>query len=117
MAPATISSVQDLVQYRVEDASPLDQGAPNGYVERYIHSEIYKQYPAVNSVIHSHSHAVVPYTISSQTKRPTSRVPSPLQSNIFLDVPFRACFHMAGFLGESTRRRGTAMILLFKLLL
>jgi ribulose-5-phosphate 4-epimerase/fuculose-1-phosphate aldolase len=37
---------------------------PQAHIERYIHSEIYKQYPGVNSVIHSHASAVVPYTIS-----------------------------------------------------
>ncbi len=27
-------------------------------------SEIYKKYPMVNSVIHSHAHAVIPYSIT-----------------------------------------------------
>ncbi|KAK5451814.1 hypothetical protein LTS15_007537 [Exophiala xenobiotica] len=60
MAPANIASPQDLVEYNVSDATPVDGNAPAGYIE----SEIYKQYPGVNSVIHSHASAVVPYTIS-----------------------------------------------------
>jgi ribulose-5-phosphate 4-epimerase/fuculose-1-phosphate aldolase len=50
-----------------------------GFSERYIHSEVYKAYPSVNAVVHSHSSAVIPFSISS--------------------TPLSACFHMAGFLG------------------
>ena len=82
MAPANISSPRDLVPYKVSDASPVEEGAPAGYIERYIHSEIYKKFPGVNSVIHSHAHDVVPYSVSG--------------------VPLKPCLHMAGFLGPST---------------
>ncbi|OQU98533.1 Clas II Aldolase and Adducin domain-containing protein [Cladophialophora immunda] len=78
-APGTISSLDDLVEYYVEDAQPVNPNAPPGFLERCIHSECYKRYPAIQSVIHSHSEAVVPYSISG--------------------VPMRACYHMAGFLG------------------
>jgi len=50
-----------------------------GFLERFIHSEIYKAYPDVHATVHSHSLTVVPFSISSQ--------------------PLSACFHMAGFLG------------------
>ncbi|EXJ68745.1 uncharacterized protein A1O5_08539 [Cladophialophora psammophila CBS 110553] len=78
-APATISSPNDLIEYYVEDSKPVDPNAAAGFLERHIHSECYKRYPGVRSVIHSHSEAVVPYTFSG--------------------VPLRACYHMAGFLG------------------
>lgn len=64
MAPATISSLRDLVEYNVVDASPVDTAASHGYIERYIHSEIYRKYPGINSVIHSHANSVVPYSVS-----------------------------------------------------
>lgn len=80
IAPATISSERDLVEYHVSDAEPVDPNSPKGYSERHIHSSILKRFPSVNAVIHSHSDAVVPYTISG--------------------VPMRACYHMAGFLGS-----------------
>ncbi len=80
-APGTISSPIDLVEYYIEDARPVDPNAPSGFLERCIHSEIYKRYPSINSVIHSHSESVVPYTISG--------------------VSLRACYHMAGFLGTA----------------
>ncbi|KIV93467.1 hypothetical protein PV10_04679 [Exophiala mesophila] len=82
VAPANIASAQDLVEYNVADASAVDANAPPGYIERFIHSEIYRRFPAIKSVIHSHASAVIPYTISG--------------------VPLRACLHMAGFLGAGT---------------
>ncbi|KAL9106652.1 MAG: hypothetical protein Q9227_008372 [Pyrenula ochraceoflavens] len=82
IAPGMISSERDLVEYHVSDASPVVPGSPPGYSERCIHSEVFKAYPSVQSVIHSHSEAVVPYSISG--------------------VPLKACFHMAGFLGTAS---------------
>jgi ribulose-5-phosphate 4-epimerase/fuculose-1-phosphate aldolase len=79
IAPATISSERDLVEYYIDTAEPVDPNSPKGYSERCIHSEVLKKFPDVNAVIHSHSEAVVPYTISG--------------------VPMQPCFHMAGFLG------------------
>ena len=82
MAPALLSTPDDLVEYKVADASAVEREAKAGYIERYIHSEIYKKFPTVNSVVHSHSSHVLPYCISS--------------------VPLRATVHMAGFLGNNT---------------
>ena len=79
IAPGTISSPNDLIEYHVKDAEPLDPTSSKGYSERCIHSECYKRFPNINSVIHSHSEAVVPYSISG--------------------VKLQACYHMAGFLG------------------
>ena len=80
IAPATISSPADLIEYRVADAEPVNPTSTKGYTERCIHSECYKRYPGVHAVVHSHAEAVLPYTISG--------------------VPLRACYHMAGFLGS-----------------
>ncbi|KAH0366949.1 arad-like aldolase/epimerase, partial [Aureobasidium melanogenum] len=80
LAPALVANSSDLVEYYVEDAAPVDPNAPKGFIERYIHSELYKRFPSINSVVHSHSPQVVPYTFSG--------------------VPLRPSIHMAGFLGE-----------------
>ncbi|KAG9958307.1 arad-like aldolase/epimerase, partial [Aureobasidium melanogenum] len=80
LAPALVANSSDLVEYYVEDAAPVDPNAPSGFIERYIHSELYKRFPSINSVVHSHSPQVVPYTFSG--------------------VPLRPSIHMAGFLGE-----------------
>jgi hypothetical protein len=79
LAPALVANSSDLVEYYVEDAAPVDPNAPGGFLERYIHSELYKRFPNINSVVHSHSPQVVPYTFSG--------------------VPLRPTLHMAGFLG------------------
>lgn len=79
IAPALVSSPEDIVEYLIEDASPIDPNAPRGFIERYIHSEILKKFPGINSVVHSHSSNVVPFSVTG--------------------VPLRAIVHMAGFLG------------------
>ncbi|EGR44192.1 uncharacterized protein TRIREDRAFT_112525 [Trichoderma reesei QM6a] len=102
MAPALVSSTEDMVLYNVESGEALQKDAPKGrflilcqsgsmiftdwvpatgFSERFIHSEIYKAYPHVQAVVHSHSLEVIPFSISS--------------------IPLRACFHMAGFLGTA----------------
>jgi ribulose-5-phosphate 4-epimerase/fuculose-1-phosphate aldolase len=80
-APALVSSPSDFVQYRISDADPVDPAAKEGYQERFIHSEIYKTFPYINSVVHSHSEAVLPYTMNG--------------------VPMQPAFHITGFLGMS----------------
>ncbi|PQE23697.1 class II aldolase and Adducin N-terminal domain-domain-containing protein [Rutstroemia sp. NJR-2017a WRK4] len=79
-APALVSTASDLIQYHVSDSSPVDPNAKKGYQERFIHSEIYKRFPDINCVIHSHAQAVIPYTMNG--------------------VELRPIYHMAGFLGD-----------------
>ena len=67
IAPGTISSESDLIEYYVVNAEPVDPTATKGYSERCIHSEVYKRYPDIQSVVHSHSEAVVPYSISGRS--------------------------------------------------
>lgn len=80
LAPALVSSPSDIVEYLVEDASPVDPNAGRGYKEKYIHSEILKRFPDINSVVHSHAEDVIPYSI--------------------VQVPLEPSYHMAGFLGS-----------------
>lgn len=80
-APAIVSSGSDFITYHVADASAVDSNAPQGYVERYIHSEIYKRFSKVKCVIHAHSEDVLAYANSG--------------------VPLRPTFHMPAFLGDS----------------
>jgi ribulose-5-phosphate 4-epimerase/fuculose-1-phosphate aldolase len=79
--PALVSSVDDIAEYYVENGSAVDPSAGAGYAERFIHSGIYKLYPDIGSVVHSHAEQVLPYTITQ--------------------VPMEATFHGAGFLGMS----------------
>ncbi|EME77975.1 uncharacterized protein MYCFIDRAFT_33728 [Pseudocercospora fijiensis CIRAD86] len=79
LAPALVKSRSDIIEYRVEDSEPIDPEAPRGFAERFIHSEIYKKYQDVKSVIHAHNESVLPFSIGS--------------------VPLKPVFHMAGAIG------------------
>ncbi len=78
-APALMASASDIVEYHISDASPVEPNAPKGFTERYIHSEIFKRFSAINSVVHSHSSPVIPFSISG--------------------APMKPSIHLAGFLG------------------
>ncbi|KAF2107490.1 class II aldolase/adducin N-terminal, partial [Lophiotrema nucula] len=80
MGPAVVSGTGDVGEYWVEDGRPLE-GTVGGYAERFIHSAVLKRYPDVNSVVHSHSEDVLPYTVVASN---SSR--------------FSPVYHMAGFL-------------------
>ncbi|MEN3363307.1 MAG: hypothetical protein V7606_581 [Burkholderiales bacterium] len=81
MAPALVT-VDDIVEFDL-DGAPMNSGGRPVYLERFIHSEIYRARPDVIAVVHSHSRAVVPFSVSRKT-------------------PFRAVCHMAGFIGTAT---------------
>ncbi len=79
MAPALVSSPEDLIQYHISTSDPVDFDAKQGYSERFIHGEIFRRFSGVNCVVHSHAEEVLPYVVST-------------------GVPMRAVYHMAGFL-------------------
>lgn len=81
VAAGNIVSPRDLIAYNVENAEPVTHAASKGYSERRIHSEIYKRHVHIYAVVHSHSEAVVPFSIAG--------------------VPLQACYHMAAFIGAS----------------
>lgn len=59
LAPALVTA-EDIVEYDL-DSRPVNANGRNSFLERYIHGEIYKARPDVNSVVHSHSPSVVPF--------------------------------------------------------
>lgn len=75
LAPALVGA-DDVQVYDLDGRT--DDERP-GYLERFIHAEIYRARPDVQSVVHSHSASLVPFSISSR--------------------PLEAVWHMAGFLG------------------
>ncbi|KNG44288.1 arad-like aldolase/epimerase [Stemphylium lycopersici] len=58
MSPALVSSPEDLVEYNVDGAEAVEKNPKPGYLERHIHSEIYKRFPAINSVLASWVHGL-----------------------------------------------------------
>jgi ribulose-5-phosphate 4-epimerase/fuculose-1-phosphate aldolase len=69
MPPALVSQ-DDLLEVRVSDSQPIDPKGRRVNGERYIHGEIYKARPDVMSVIHSHSQAVIPLSLTAIRMKP-----------------------------------------------
>jgi HCOMODA/2-hydroxy-3-carboxy-muconic semialdehyde decarboxylase len=72
----------DIVEYDVATGEAVAADPPRLYLERYIHSEIYKARPEVMAVVHNHSPAVLPFAIAKGAR-------------------FRPVCHMCGFLGDA----------------
>jgi ribulose-5-phosphate 4-epimerase/fuculose-1-phosphate aldolase len=81
MAPAMVTAA-DIIEFEL-DGTPVDAGGRAVYLERFIHGEIYRARPDVGAVVHSHSHAVIPFGAMRSHK-------------------LRAIFHMGGFIGTDT---------------
>ncbi|MDH7794278.1 MULTISPECIES: class II aldolase/adducin family protein [unclassified Beijerinckia] len=69
MPPALVEK-DDILELRVADSQPIDPQGRRVNGERYIHGEIYKARPDVMSVIHSHSQAVIPLSLTDISMRP-----------------------------------------------
>jgi HCOMODA/2-hydroxy-3-carboxy-muconic semialdehyde decarboxylase len=79
MAPARVQP-SDILEYAVDSGEALTPDPPRLYLERFIHSEIYKARPDVMAVAHNHSPAVLPFCIAR-------------------GALLKPVCHMAGFLG------------------
>jgi ribulose-5-phosphate 4-epimerase/fuculose-1-phosphate aldolase len=76
LAPALVTAA-DIMEFDL-DGNPVDARGRAVFLERFIHSEIYKARPDVMSVVHTHSPGVIPFSVSK--------------------VPLRAMFHNPAFL-------------------
>ncbi|HLN38170.1 MAG TPA: class II aldolase/adducin family protein [Xanthobacteraceae bacterium] len=68
MPPALVSRA-DIVEVGV-DCKPVDANAPRLNGERYIHCEVYKTRSDVQSVIHTHDLAVIPFGLTGISLKP-----------------------------------------------
>jgi len=68
--PPALVRADDIIEYTVADSQPVDAGGRKVNGERYIHGEIYKARPDVQAVIHSHSQAVIPFSVADVALRP-----------------------------------------------
>ncbi len=76
MAPALVT-LDDIIEYNL-DSEPCNANGRGSFLERFIHGEIYKARPDINSVAHSHSPSVIPFGL--------------------VDSKMQAMFHNAAFL-------------------
>jgi ribulose-5-phosphate 4-epimerase/fuculose-1-phosphate aldolase len=79
MAPGRVTA-EDIVEFTL-DGEAVNANGRRVYLERFIHGEIFRRRPDVMSVVHSHSHAIVPLSVVK-------------------GVRLQAIFHMAGFVGQ-----------------
>src|SRR5215471_5319992 len=76
--PPTLVTASDIIELD-GDSVPVDPNAPRTNGERFIHGEIYRVRPDVEAIVHSHSPAVIPFSVTPGR-------------------PLRPVLHMAGFL-------------------
>jgi ribulose-5-phosphate 4-epimerase/fuculose-1-phosphate aldolase len=77
MAPGLVSAA-DILEFDL-DGNAFEPRRRTLYVERFIHSEIYKAHPDIKAVVHSHSPSIIPFGATN--------------------VPLRPIYHMSSFLG------------------
>ncbi len=75
-------NAEDICEFTLDDEAVSDPRPP--YLERFIHGAVYAARPEVNAVVHAHTEAVLPYTIT--------------------DVPLRAVVHDASDMGAEIPR-------------
>jgi HCOMODA/2-hydroxy-3-carboxy-muconic semialdehyde decarboxylase len=63
MAPALVTA-GDILEFDL-DGTPMAASAPSIYLERFIHAEIFRARPDVMAVVHSHSPAIIPFTVAT----------------------------------------------------
>ena len=68
LAPALVTA-SDIMEYDL-DSNAIDRQDRPLFLERFIHGEIYKGRADVMAVIHSHSPAVIPFSISQTRLQP-----------------------------------------------
>jgi ribulose-5-phosphate 4-epimerase/fuculose-1-phosphate aldolase len=76
LAPQMITA-DDIMEFDL-DCNAVDPRGRNGFIERYLHGEIFKARPDVMAIAHSHSPSTIAFGLSN--------------------VPMRAMYHNAAFL-------------------
>jgi ribulose-5-phosphate 4-epimerase/fuculose-1-phosphate aldolase len=76
LAPQLVTAA-DIMEFDL-DCVPIDPKGRNGFIERFLHGEIYKKRPDVFAIAHSHSASVIPFGLTT--------------------TPMRAMYHNAAFL-------------------
>lgn len=77
-APALVSAA-DLIEWNA-DSEAATGDKRKGFIERYIHGEIYRARPDVMAIAHSHSPSVIPFGVTKTKLRPVYHMGSFLWS-------------------------------------
>lgn len=79
-APALVTAA-DLMELDA-DSEALPGDKRKGFIERYIHGEIYRRRPDVMAVVHSHSSSVIPFGVTRTRLRPIYHMASFLWAGV-----------------------------------
>ncbi len=79
-APELVT-LDDIMEFTL-DGEPVDDSDRVPYAERFIHGAIYEKRPDVNSVVHNHSHAVIPFGVTGVKLRPIIHVGASIGADI-----------------------------------
>lgn len=82
LAPALVSKA-DVIEYDL-DSRAVDNRGQAEYSEKFIHGEIYKARSDVKAIVHNHSAAVIPFSVTG--------------------VDLRPIYHMSAFVGAGIPR-------------
>lgn len=74
-------TLDDIMEFTLE-GDPLDDSGRPMYAERHIHGAVYEMRPEVQSVIHNHSTAVIPFGVTGVPLRPMLHVGAAIGANI-----------------------------------
>jgi ribulose-5-phosphate 4-epimerase/fuculose-1-phosphate aldolase len=80
LAPALVTA-DDIMEFDL-DGNAVDARGRSVFLERFIHSEIYKARPDVMSVVHTHSPGVIAFGASQVPLRPMYHSPSFLAAGV-----------------------------------
>src|SRR5687767_13593096 len=65
IAPAVVTR-EDIMVFDLE-SNAVDASGARPYLERFIHGEIYRARADVHAVVHSHSPAVIPFSVTGRS--------------------------------------------------
>jgi HCOMODA/2-hydroxy-3-carboxy-muconic semialdehyde decarboxylase len=78
LAPQLVTA-NDIMEFDL-NCEAIDRKGRNGFIERFLHGEIYKKRPDVMAIAHSHSASVIPFSLTN--------------------TPLQAMYHNAAFIAE-----------------
>ena len=79
IAPQLVTAA-DIMEHGADSEPAGDERKP--YLERFLHGEIYRQRPDVIAIVHSHSDAVIPFSVTKSAMKPIYHMASFLYSGV-----------------------------------
>ena len=79
-APDSIEA-SDIMEFTL-DGNPIGAHGRKPYLERFIHAALYEARPDINSVVHNHSHSVIPFGVTGKKLRPIMHVGAVLGADV-----------------------------------